>query len=854
MDGTRTAMAPWLLLLSGAAALMHQVSWVRLLGLSVGSTSEAVGIVLAAFFAGVALGSRLAGRIAARWPDLRAFGWLELVIAVSGVALLPVLLQLDVLVAAMPAIGRAHGARFVAAFGVMAVPTLAIGASFPVLAGLVAGGLERTGAPLGRLYAAHTAGAVLGTLLAGFLAIPLVGLDGAIYVAALLNVVAAAGAFVVAARERAARDAEAATRAADPLAMPRTGPPPVRLALPPWADSQAPHRRAALAALLTTGAVAVIAQIAWTKYLSIFTGSTIHGFALLLAGLLAGMALGSWAARGRLDRARPARTWLAGGLLALAACLLLTRAALGSVPALAQWLGEAAPGAGAALALRGALVFLLLLPPAAMLGALFPLSLSLYCGRSAAGGVRVGRGYAANTLAGIVGALLAGFVLVPRFGTDRALLAAVVLAGGVGLGMVPSMRAARDRRLSLGAAALLALGAFGLPALDYRPLVEAVDYRFDPAAREGLPATTLFLQEGRAGVVSVASYGDRYARLQINGLNESRLDREDPDNGGIAETLLGLVPSLLRPDARSAFVVGFGGGTTAAALTDGPLQRIRVVEMEPAVIDAVASVRGDSIPVLRDPRVQLTIADARAVLVAEPERYDILVSQPSHPWLAGAGNLYTREFFELADARLAEDGVFGQWVSLFGVDSGTLGSVLAAFYEVFPHGFTMVNSLTADMLLFGSRQPLVIDLDHIAERMAGLSNRTGLEAAGIREARDLLLYFSLSRDEALRAAGDRPPNTDTRLLTETRLGALHEDPVGADRPIALIMEHYTFDLRPYLPERTAARDLHQAGLLFLRWRATRNATMAAERLAELDVTLAGNLRRAIDELRGPAGR
>lgn len=854
MDGTRTATAPWLLLLSGAAALMHQVSWVRLLGLSVGSTSEAVGIVLAAFFAGVALGSRLAGRIAARWPDLRAFGALELVIAVSGVALLPVLLHLDVVVSALPAIGRVHGARFLAAFLVMAVPTLAIGASFPVLAGLVAGGRRAAGEPLGRLYAAHTAGAVLGALLAGFLAIPSVGLDGAIYLAAVLNVVAAVGAFVVASRERAAEDAAAAVRAADPLALPQPGLPPVRLALPPWADSQAPHRRAALAALLTTGAVAVTAQIAWTKYLSIFTGSTIHGFSLLLAGLLAGMALGSWAARGRVDRARPARTWLAGGLLVLAACLLLTRAALGSAPALSGWLGGLSLGAGGTVALRGTLVFLLLLPPAATLGALFPLSLSLYCGPEAAGGVRIGRGYAANTLAGIVGALVAGFVLVPRFGTDRALLAAVVLAGGVGLAMVPSMRAARDRRLSVGLAAMLGLGVLGLPALDYRPLVEAVDYRFDPAAREGLPATTLFLREGRAGVVSVASYGDRFARLQINGLNESRLDREDPDNGGIAETLLGLVPSFLRPDARSAFVVGFGGGTTAAALTDGPLQRIRVVEMEPAVIDAVASVRGDYIPALRDERVELTIADARAVLVAEPERYDIVVSQPSHPWLAGAGNLYTREFFELADARLSDDGVFGQWVSLFGIDSATLGSVLAAFYEVFPHGFTMVNSRTADMLLFGSREPLLLDLDRIARRMEGLGNRTGLEAAGIRRARDLLLYFSLSRDEALAAAQGRPPNTDTRLLTETRLSALHQDPVGADRPITLIMKHYTFDLRPHLPAHTAARDLHQAGLLFLEWRSARNATMAAERLAEVDVTLAGNLRRAIDELEAPPGR
>jgi hypothetical protein len=239
--------------------------------------------------------------------------------------------------------------------------------------------------------------------------------------------------------------------------------------------------------------------------------------------------------------------------------------------------------------------------------------------------------------------------------------------------------------------------------------------------------------------------------------------------------------------------------------------------------------------------VQLRLNDARNSLLVEGRSYDLIVSQPSHPWLAGAGNLFTRQFFEIAAARLNDGGIFAQWVNLFNMDATTLRSILQAYFQVFPHGFTFVNKTPGDLLLFGSKQPLVFDYRRIEKRMRMPRIKRALAAAKVRRPEALLWYFALSRAEALTAAADMPPNTDTRIYSEVRLAGMKVDPQGEEDPYKLLETHSSLDVLPYLKPDEAARMLYLAGRYFYRYFSTTRTRRAIARLENVDPTMAARL-------------
>ena len=264
----------------------------------------------------------------------------------------------------------------------------------------------------------------------------------------------------------------------------------------------------------------------------------------------------------------------------------------------------------------------------------------------------------------------------------------------------------------------------------------------------------------------------------------------------------------------SAFFLGMALGSAGV----GRLARFRAPSfsmyagLEPAIVEAVDSVVDGLPAALRDARVRLEFNGARNTLAIDDRPYDVIVSQPSHPWIAGSGKLFTSEFFELVASRLGEGGIFGQWLNLFHMDSTTLRSILQAFYGVFPHGLLFANMPAGDLLLFGSESPTAFDGDRIDDRIrANDSLSIVLARHRIESAEGLLPYFALSRREALSAAGHAPPNTDTRILSEVRLGALDSAPEGRADPYTFLREHYSFDLVPYLPRETAGQDLFDAG-------------------------------------------
>jgi len=827
---TLVKLVPLLLLPSGCAALIYQVTWVRLLGHSMGSSSAAVSTVLTAFFLGLAIGSYFAEKISlGERSELTTFVVLELIIGTCGLVLLPVLLNLDHGMALLGEPGTSLIVKFIVTLLLIVIPTLCMGATFPVLAAAVDFHQHNMSSQLSWLYALNTAGAVLGALLSGFVFIPRIGLDGTIYVAGGLNLfVAVAGIYLC--RQLASQRLENPSAGSNDRDAPQE----------PGHESL--HGRIATV-LFLTGFVAIASEVGWTKYLSIFTGATIYGFAAILGVFLTGITLGSWTAKRYLGSHIATSATVAWGLTALGASLLIARVGLAQLPALMELMRTLELSANLEQGRKYLAVFVVLFPATFVFGALFPVTLSLYCASVVDLRRRIGRGYAINTLGSILGAVLAGFWIIPHFGTDVLLTAAVVATLLLAWLFVDAHTRLQQRTLGFSLTVLLLLGSWQLPHLDYAEMITSVRYRFDSDALAGETPRFLFLEEGKAGVISVVTYDEKLAKLQTNGIQESTLGLglASAIKPPFTEVLLGLMPFLLHPDPTSAFVVGFGAGHTVRALTDTPLREIQVVELEPAVISAVAAIQGGAIPVLKDSRVQLRFNDARNSLLVEDRNYDLIISQPSHPWLAGAGNLFTREFFEIVAARLNDRGIYSQWVNLFNMDATTLRSILQAYFQVFPHGFTFADQSAGDLLMFGSKQALLFDYRLIAQRMQIPRIKRALAAAELDGPESLLWYFALSREEALIAAADIPANTDTRIFSEVRLAGMMVDPRGEENPYKLLKKHASLDVLPYLNPDEAARMLYRAGRYFYRYSSKPRTQQALARLESVNPDMAKRL-------------
>jgi len=750
-------LIPFLLLLSGASALIYQIVWVRLLGLSFGITSMSIGTVLAAFFLGMASGSMLAGYLRHRGGrPLRAFIVAEAMTGVCALLLFPLLLQLDQLMTGLPLLADSLWLKFLVAMAMLFIPSACIGATYPLISLHLIRRQGEIGAQLGRLYSLNVLGAVAGVLLSAFLLIPWAGLDGALYTAVAINLGVAVIAFVM-------------WRSTDEenQVVPLT--------------TEVPKYDARLVPVLAvTGFVTLASEVAWSKYLALLTGATLYGFAVMLAGVLLGMALGAAGANRWLSRHAADRAHLLSGLLLLALSLIITRSLFNMIPSVADALHALPVALGTLIKFGTAVVAVIL--PSLLLGALFPLSLQLYCGDLMGLNRRLGAAYAINTLAGVVGALAAGLWLIPQIGTDDLLR---LLAG-----MVLLLTLTIPAELVLNRIRLLAVGTgvvalLLLPGVDYSSMVASVHYRYRGVEQE-TPGEVIYVEEGRSGVISLARYGTDRVDLQKNGIKEAMLNRRDPRQGTLAEMLLAVLPYLMQSEAESAFVVGFGVGTTPRMLAATDLQHIKVVELEPAVLRAMGSLGGDVVGFLDDPRIELEINDARNSLLLSHRRYDLIVSQPSHPWLEGSANLFTREFFEIGRKRLNPSGVFGQWVNLFNMDVETLGSIFAAFYQVFPRGVVFALPRSGDLLLFGSDQALSLDYQRTASLLSQDQVQHALGSAGVKRPGDILRYFLFTRAEALKVAADAEANSDLNLISEARLAALYLGVRQGEAPMTLL--------------------------------------------------------------------
>ncbi len=743
---TSLRVVPSLLFVSGLCALVYQTVWMRELRLVFGASTLAGAAVLAIFMAGLGAGAAILGRRSDTHPrPLRLYGVLECGIALSA-ALTPFLIDgvraLYIASGGSVTLG-AGGAtllRIVFAALVLAAPTFLMGGTLSAAARAVTAHDDKGRRRVALLYAANTAGAVIGVLLAGFVMLERYGNRKTLWIAAALNLAIGALAY----------GAPAAGR-------------PVHRRL---AGGGAPRDdRAPLFAAAISGLVFLLMELVWYRVLSPILGGTTFMFSLVLAVALAGIGIGG-AIYARAPRAS------AGALaitLAVQALVLAIPYALGDRIALLANALRDASAFGAHVAGWALVTAIVVLPASIVAGIQFPLLIALLGSGGDGVGRDVGQAYAWNTAGAIAGSLLGGFVLIPRLGAMgcwRLCVGALVV-----LAAVFAWRAAKTWQVAsaalAGSAALVAIfmagptavwrhsgiGAGRVPAM-----AGANDAR---AWTHAVRRTLLAEAEGRES--SIALMNDDDLGLVVNGKSDGSARR---DAG--TQVMAGMIAALLHPQPKSAMVIGLGTGTTAGWLASVPsMERVDVVELEPAVVKLAAAYAAVNRNVLAHPRVHIQINDARETLLVSQARYDVIFSEPSNPYRAGVASLYTREFYEAARTRLARGGLFAQWLQTYSIDARTAQTIYATISKVFPYVQTWTTN-PGDVVLIASAEAITIDVNAMRARLAHGPFRDAAHVAWrVESAEGVLAHFIASEDVARAFAGEaRELNTDDRPVIE----------------------------------------------------------------------------------------
>jgi len=770
-------------LLSGAASLAYQVAWLRSLELIFGGSGQAAATVLAAFMAGLALGSYAFGRQVRRWAQpLRIYGWLE--ISVGLYALLMPLLFMGL----TPLLRLAWtplessplafaGVRFLLCFAVLLPPTVLMGGTLPVIAqhwGRRSDALVRG---IGTLYGINTLGAVLGVVVTGFFLLPLVGYRNTIFIAVFVNGLVGAIAFYLSSRFETPQTTLASDFEAESGLVATPAAPTPRMT---------EREATAVVALALTGFAAMALEVGWTRTLSLVVGPSVYAFSIMLATFLIGLSLGSLLFSWAIDRWRwdGVRTfWIlsvASGLLTIG-----TLSLAGELPYLFailfyEWGGEL--GGASLFAIEAAVSAAALILPTLVMGGLFPAALAAAGLSRDRVGSSVGRLYAGNAAGGVLGAAAAGFLLIPALGISGTIHFAmfIYVAVGATFGAFTGVPRLLPRLARGAVVAALGLGAVAV-APKWDPLamtsgvfeyVEDLGHGFDREEYQEFLRSDweiVYYREGAASTVSVMWQRDRTRLLGgVETANVIYLTDGKADASSVSDmhtqVMLAHGPLLLHPDPKNALVIGLASGTTAGSALTHPLDKLDIVEIEPASVSGTHLFDFVNGRPLDDPRTTLKFADARSYLLATNERYDVIISEPSNPWMAGPANLFTREFFQIGADRLAHGGIFGQWLQMYSLDPELLRSVIGTFQTVFPNVYVFQPLSRRDLILVGSAEPIDLNVARMGAGWMVPAVQQDLARLGFTRLSDVLAQARMGPEEVAELGRGARLSTDDNGL------------------------------------------------------------------------------------------
>lgn len=752
---------------SGVAGLVYQVVWTRYLALFLGHTSYAVIAVLAAFMGGLALGNAWLGAVVDRLPrPLLFYAGLELGIGVFAVVF-PTYYEwvhqgfLAVVRAVEPSGFLRLTLQFLFASITIFVPTVLMGATLPALTRFVTRSLAELRGRVAALYAINSSGAVLGVILADWWWVPRLGLEVTVYLGAAMSLLVGLLAL------GASRVVQEGARPPEPPVESGT--------VEQFTPAQL---RLAVIGIGVSGFVAMLYEVAWTRLLGLALGSSTHAYSLMLATFISGIAAGGWLVY---RWKRQAHTLTAFGIaeLALAGTLFVS---LWFYDLLPWWFARLAgllqrtPESFVVYELLQALVcFGVMFIPAMCLGTTLPLASRIATAELERTGRSVGRVFAINTLGTVLGAVLTGLVFLPALGLAHTFVLGITLNALVGLSLLGGA-GRRDRRVWVTAVAVCGVALWGASLLEprwqkafsiglwrsrnlaptiseYRKQVRNVDLRFH---RDGAGSTV---------VVMAGSVGDgrETLMLRVNG-------KTDATSVGdlCTQVLASHLPMLMKSETPDVLIVGLGSGVTVgSALRYPEVRRVDVVEISPEVAEAARRFFGPfNGNAFDDERMRLSLEDAKTFLQTTTNRYDVIINEPSNPWMAGVAAVFSHEYYTEIRNRLKPGGLAAQWLQVYETDDHTADLAINTFNSVFPYAAAWLAG-ARDVLLIGSTEPFQPDLAIMEKRFADPVVQGDIGRVGITEFASLLNLELIPFGDALYVPElDSPVHSDFRPVLE----------------------------------------------------------------------------------------
>ncbi len=755
---SRSHFRIWIFLfffISGATGLIYEVVWTRLLTLVLGNTHYSVSTVLATFMGGLALGSFFGGRLIDRGGrPLLIYALLEGAIGIYCF-LIPHFIDTSLplfqwtYLNFQDSYSLTSFFRFGVCGAILLIPASLMGATLPILGKFVSDDPEVIGRDVGTLYAVNTLGAVAGALTSAFVFMKLYGVSTTIWIAAGLNL-GLASVILIFFRSHWARMSSAET-------------------LPPSEKEPrfyTPEVILILGGFCVTGIASLIYQVAWTRIFSLLLGSSVYAFSLILTAFILGLALGTLVFSrivGRFVDLKKVFGWLQVGigLSALAALPFF-----GKVPLVNRWVYLNWGLDFSSIQWSNFLIILsLIFIPTFLMGAQFPIVMRLVARNLKTLGHHVGTAYASNTVGTILGSLIGGFLLIPILGVQNTILWAVFvnIVLGIILLYTSSLQVNFKTYVLPGLLLVWVLGARGIDPWDKAVISSGsfMPYRIDEL--EGAlqrKNKILFYKEGLHTTVTTELSIDGNIFLRVNGKTDASLAMDMR-----TQLLSGYLPMFFSKNPESVLVVGQGSGVTLGAVEQFPAKNIDLVEISPTVIEGSRFFDPFNHNALDDPRVRIILEDGRNHITLTEKEYDVIISEPSNPWISGIGALFTQDFYELADTRLKPGGIMCIWMHT-NMSPESFKSISRAFLSVFSN-VTMWESIVGDdYLLIGSHQPYSLPYEKVKRVLEDPVQGRELKRLGISSVRDLMGLLIMNQDELKKFSEGAPVHTDDNSLLE----------------------------------------------------------------------------------------
>lgn len=772
-------LALGLFFFSGFSALIYEIIWARLLSLVFGTSIEAISAVLTAFMFGLALGSYFGGRHADYVrKHLSAYAITEILIGISSIILYFAITNLPYILNDLNSnLHIEYGHVFTSIvyllnFLLVAIPTTLMGATFPLITKHYVTNSHKVGLGIGILYGINTLGAVMGTFLCGFYLIPTLGVMETNFLAALISISLGVVALFADRNDRRIHIFNIKVFIAK--SKPN---------LVPLKDREV---MAVMIMLLITGFASMAYEVVWTKFLVLIIGNSTYAFSAILTVFLLGIALGSFILVKNIDKFKDLFFVLALIELGIFVFVAGTLPFLDNIPIVFQFLYNKLDSGFLSFELITFIIVLIIVfIPAVFMGAAFPVANKIVTLKTNCLGHSVGSSYSANTLGGIFGAFLAGFYFIPTFGVEKTILLISSLSLLTALALF-----AKSKKLNNSAKtiSILVAGSFfafyvnWLPEWNHNILNRGV-YAYADWFKENLESAgdmrafikkryeLEWFKEGKTGTVAVTRIGTQLS-LQINGKTEGSTGKADMRT----QVMVAALPLMLNDKAENIAIIGLGTGISLGVAEQFPVKHIDCIELSKDVIEAASYFNPWNHNAVNDAKVKMIMADGRNYLTYTEKKYDVIINEPSNPWISGVSNLFTLEFFKVAASRLKEGGIMAQWIQLYNLPTKELKTLLNTFKKAFPHISVWVFSPT-DLIVLGSRS-------HEINNWRGIEKAfyqspvlyQDLKALSLLSPSDVMRGYLFGTDKASSFLANAALNTDNYPIIEFEAPkALHLD-------------------------------------------------------------------------------